>query len=78
MLQQRQLNRFPVVSRFVCLLVQVKPTGPPKPKSNPFGSAKPVDVSARLKELEERDNARKVRVSAFRLASHRVSFSSAI
>lgn len=41
--------------------MQVRPTEPPKPKSNPFGNAKPVDVSARLKELEERDAARKVR-----------------
>lgn len=30
-----------------------------KPKSNPFGSAKPVDTVARLKELEERDAKRK-------------------
>lgn len=39
---------------------QVQPTEPKGPKANPFGSAKPVDVSARLKELEERDAARKV------------------
>ena len=29
-------------------------------QSNPFGSAKPVDTVARLKELEERDAKRKV------------------
>jgi hypothetical protein len=41
-------------------VAQVQPTEPKGPKANPFGNAKPVDVSARLKELEERDAARKV------------------
>ena len=31
-------------------------------QANPFGSAKPVDTVARLKELEERDAKRKVLV----------------
>ncbi len=33
-------------------------------QSNPFGSAKPVDTVARLKELEERDAKRKVRFAS--------------
>eukprot|EP00208_Stichococcus_sp_RCC1054_P003630 CAMPEP_0206134726 /NCGR_PEP_ID=MMETSP1473-20131121/175_1 /ASSEMBLY_ACC=CAM_ASM_001109 /TAXON_ID=1461547 /ORGANISM="Stichococcus sp, Strain RCC1054" /LENGTH=376 /DNA_ID=CAMNT_0053526347 /DNA_START=105 /DNA_END=1231 /DNA_ORIENTATION=+ len=37
----------------------LQPTVPSAPKSNPFGNAKPVDVSARLKELDERDAKRK-------------------
>lgn len=40
--------------------MQLQPTTPAAPKSNPFGNAKPVDVSARLKELDERDAKRKV------------------
>jgi hypothetical protein len=31
-----------------------------KPKSNPFGNAKPVDTGAKLLEIEERDAKRKV------------------
>ena len=48
------------VQRCLPLPVQLQPTTPVAPKSNPFGNAKPVDVSARLKELDERDAKRKV------------------
>ncbi len=30
-------------------------------QSNPFGDAKPVDAEAKLRELEEREQKRKVR-----------------
>jgi hypothetical protein len=39
------------------------PATAPRPKSNPFGSAKPIDTAAKLKELEARDAQRKVRRS---------------
>lgn len=32
-------------------------------QANPFGSAKPVDAAAKLRELDERDAKRKVRLS---------------
>ena len=31
-------------------------------QSNPFGDAKPVDAAAKLRELEERETKRKVRM----------------
>eukprot|EP00891_Asterochloris_glomerata_P001435 jgi/Astpho2/1435/fgenesh1_pg.00025_%23_42_t len=37
--------------------------GPAKPKANPFGSAKPVDTSSKLKEFEERIAKEKVQAS---------------
>ncbi len=28
--------------------------GPPRPRANPFGAAKPVDTASKLKEIEEK------------------------
>ncbi|KAK9821158.1 hypothetical protein WJX74_002299 [Apatococcus lobatus] len=55
-------------SRNRSLTVQIDRTASGQPKANPFGSAKPVDAAAKLKELDERDAKRKAEEAAKRRA----------